>query len=120
MKNTLTKPNKPNNSRSLSHYRIAKKGSHKLQLLAISIFAIAIFSCMIITVNVSGSTTPKDKLYTTVQVEEGDSLWTIANQYCSLEYSDYNEYIKEVKDINGMNNDNIKKGSYIVVPYYHN
>lgn len=98
---------------------ITKKSTHKLQLLSLAILLIVIITCTLVSFNVSGSTKAKDKLYTTVLVEDGDSLWTIAKNYYSDEYIDYNEYIEEVKSINGMKNSNIKIGSYIIVPYYH-
>lgn len=99
--------------------RITKKSTHKLQLLSLAILLIVIITCTLVSFNVSGSTKAKDKLYTTVLVEDGDSLWTIAKNYYSDEYIDYNEYIEEVKSINGMKNSNIKTENYIIVPYYH-
>lgn len=71
-----------------------------------------------ITINVQGQTEPATKLYTTISVEEGDTLWDIAKGHYSNEYPDFNAYIDEVKQINGMKDDNIKKGSYLVIPYY--
>lgn len=60
----------------------------------------------------------REKYYTSVMVESGDTLWTLADEYASLEYRDYNAYIKEVKDLNHISSDDIHAGSYLILPYY--
>lgn len=58
------------------------------------------------------------KYYTTVQVHAGDSLWSIAEAYCTPEYRDMDRYIQEICDINGIPGDEIRPGSYLNIPYY--
>jgi LysM repeat protein len=58
------------------------------------------------------------KYYKSYYVETGDSLWSIAEEYISDEYSDINEYIAEVKQINHLKGDRVKQGSHICIPYY--
>lgn len=58
------------------------------------------------------------KYYTTVQVDAGDSLWSIAGEYITPEYGDMEHYIKEIKRINGLHGDQILQGSYLSIPYY--
>jgi len=58
------------------------------------------------------------KYFTTVYVESGDSLWSIASEYATEEYSDLNMYIDEVKQINNLKGIKLQHGSYICVPYY--
>ena len=60
----------------------------------------------------------REKLYTSVRVEEGDTLWSLANEYSSVEYKDNNSYIKEVKKLNHISDEVIHEGSYLVLPYY--
>ena len=60
----------------------------------------------------------KEKYYTSVMVEPGDSLWTLANEYRTEDFRDNNSYIKEVKKLNHMTSDQIHEGSYLVLPYY--
>ena len=60
----------------------------------------------------------KELYYTSVEVESGDTLWSIAEEYMSAEFDDVDDYIKEVKQINGLHSDTIHAGSYIMVPYY--
>lgn len=58
------------------------------------------------------------KYYTTVQVEAGDSLWTIAGEHITPEYDDMDDYIEEIKSINGISGNLIQQGSYLNIPYY--
>ena len=58
------------------------------------------------------------KYFTTVYVEAGDSLWSIANEYATEEYADLDMYIKEVRQINDLKGMQLQHGSYICVPYY--
>ena len=58
------------------------------------------------------------KYFTTVYVETGDSLWSIASEYATKEYSDLNVYIEEVKQLNGLKGTKLEHGTYICVPYY--
>lgn len=59
-----------------------------------------------------------NKYYTSIRVEAGDTLWTIAANYITDEYKDRNEYIEEVCYINHISQNEIHAGQYLVVPYY--
>jgi uncharacterized membrane protein YvbJ len=58
------------------------------------------------------------KLVTSVEIEKGDTLWSIASRYITEEYDDINDYIKELKNSNGLTSDTIHAGNFIIVPYY--
>lgn len=58
------------------------------------------------------------KQVTSVQIQKGDTLWSIASRYMSCEYEDLNEYIEEIMLSNGLTSDNIHAGNYIIIPYY--
>lgn len=59
------------------------------------------------------------KYYTSVQVEDGDSLWSIAEEYSDVDsYASYTDYIDEVKQINHISGDDIHAGEYLTIPYY--
>ncbi len=92
----------------------------KIWILGVSILAILlILSVGFITKTVTAkSSINKAKLVTSVEVQEGDTLWSIASNYISEEYSDMNDYIKEIKATNQISDNEIYKGSYIIVPYY--
>lgn len=53
-----------------------------------------------------------------VSIEEGDSLWSIAAEYYTEDFSSINAYISEIKRMNGLKTDTIYAGGYILVPQY--
>ncbi|MDE7251515.1 MAG: LysM peptidoglycan-binding domain-containing protein [Acetatifactor sp.] len=60
------------------------------------------------------------KYYTSVTVEAGDNLWSIANQYVDYhQYKDKDTYIEEVCSINNLDDAaEIRAGQRLIVPYY--
>lgn len=59
------------------------------------------------------------KYYTSIIIEYGDTLWSIAGNYIDEQY--YNstqEYISEVVSINRLRSEEIRAGQYLIVPYY--
>ena len=58
------------------------------------------------------------KYYTSVQVKQGDSLWSIASAHMIAECGDVEDYIDEIKELNHLDNDAIHAGEYLLVPYY--
>ena len=59
------------------------------------------------------------KMYTTVLVESGDTVWKIAEEKISAGYENISELVEEIGFINGLDgNYFIRSGSVIIVPYY--
>ena len=58
------------------------------------------------------------KYYKTICVESGDTLWDIAGEYVQNTRISRQEYIEELCKINGICEDEIYAGEYIVVVYY--
>lgn len=58
------------------------------------------------------------KYYTSVRIEAGDTLWTIADEYISDLNIDKQDYIAEICAINDICEDKIHAGDYVVVAYY--
>ena len=58
------------------------------------------------------------KYYTSIEVEAGDTLLTIADQYMTAGYKDKKTYVNEVMSINGLADSRIHAGEYLTVPYY--
>lgn len=61
--------------------------------------------------------------YKVVEVEEGDSLWSIAKDNMSSEpdssgFTDIYQYIHEIKKCNNMRSNQINAGCYLMIPYY--
>jgi len=60
------------------------------------------------------------KYYTSIQIKNGDTLWSIAKKYITDDYNNIQEYIDEVKSINQLGPDDIHSGQYLTIPYYSN
>ena len=56
--------------------------------------------------------------YTSVTVHSGDTLWSIADAYYTVECGDMRDYISEIKRLNHLSNDDIHSGCALVIPYY--
>jgi len=83
------------------------------------LFALLLLSVFFFSKTVTAQrSTERTKLVASVEVQKGDTLWSIATKYVSDEYDDMNEYIDEIKSSNGLSSDTIHVGNYIIVPYY--
>ena len=59
------------------------------------------------------------KYYTSIRIEKGDSLWSIADAYVRDSVLSKKEFIREVCRINQIDKDDVlKSGDYLVVVYY--
>jgi LysM repeat protein len=102
---------------SQNYYRANKK---RIWIIGAAILvAVVLFSVLSITKTVTAQREGnRAKLVTSIEVKNGDTLWSIASNFISDEYNDMNEYISEIKDSNGMASDDIRVGNFIIVPYY--
>lgn len=59
------------------------------------------------------------KYFTSVQIQAGDTLWSLADRYADdVHYASQDQYIAEVMEINHMTDEDIYAGNYLIVPYY--
>ena len=59
------------------------------------------------------------KYYKSIIVESGDTLWNLAEEFGALEhYASHQEYIEEVMQMNGLSDEQITTGQYIIIPYF--
>ncbi len=78
----------------------------------------AVFSLTAPSGYVNGSAGSRVKYYKSIQIEEGDTLSSIALEYISDEYPSMADYIEELKSMNGLADDTIHAGRNLVVAYY--
>ena len=99
------------------------KKRRQIQIIA-SLIGVVVLSIVTLTMSAGEINAVSDlsehtyKYFTTVYVETGDSLWSIASRYATDEYSDLNAYIEEIKQLNDLSGTHLQHGSYICVPYY--
>lgn len=91
-------------------------------VLILTITIISLVTLLILTlpkrIVVNAIDSNRTKTITSILIKEGDSLWSIAGQYMSEEYSDRHEYIEEIKKCNGITSDVIHEDQYLIVPHY--
>lgn len=86
-------------------------------------FAIVItMSCILgktlVMANEEESPVSCNRYYTTVKVEPGDTLWSIAQTYNQNSGMDIRDYIIELKRINQLLTDEIRAGEYLSIVYF--
>lgn len=90
-----------------------------LTLAAIFLTLIMAISYRAIISDAKGTEDVTYKYYTSIEVQYGDTLWSIAQAYCSEEYDSVDDYIYEVMKINHLQQESvIAAGSHLVVPYF--
>lgn len=58
--------------------------------------------------------------YTSILVQPGDTLLSIAQNYMSDDFSSISEYARYIQEINHMDNDLLVAGNHIVIPIDNN
>ena len=66
------------------------------------IFAVILIGNSIITFAGSRAEQPVHKYYTSVQLQKGDSLWSLADQYAASDRTSRAQFIDEVCELNGI------------------
>ena len=107
--------------------RIRKNKARRQREMQKNIILIIMTFCLIITASLSmnsffsnaSDSNTSYKYYKSITIENGDTLWSIAQEYMDDKYYDsINEYINEIKRMNTLNNDDITYGQHLIVPYY--
>ena len=112
--------------RELRSYRRKVKRQREIRrniLLAVAATLVLMIFVFSYHTLISAASTNTDnvsyKYFTSIQVEAGDTLWSIAEEYADEDhYASNKEYINEVKMMNKLKNDEIVSGQYLVIPYY--
>lgn len=60
------------------------------------------------------------KYYKSIEINKGDTLWSIAKNQTDGTSSEIIAYIKELKSINSLHTDDIHAGNFITISYYDN
>ena len=112
-----------------SERRIIKNRIRRRREMRKNFLILVMTVCLIITCSVALSgfrANAKDdssevsyKYYKSVFIQNDDTLWSLAERYMDGEHYDSTEdYIREVMRMNGLTDDTIRYGEYLIVPYY--
>ncbi len=59
------------------------------------------------------------RYYKSIEIQKGDTLWDIAEEYASdIYYDSTQDYVDELKEINNLTSDTIHSGRHLIVVYY--
>lgn len=106
-------------------YRVSKEGIMKKPLFFLSLGAAvgcAFFSIFIINVLAKEPARPEAvSYYTYIQIQPGDTLWSIAEAYTEGTDIAVEDYVKQLKQMNHLakDTDTIHVGNYLTVMYRH-
>lgn len=85
------------------------------KLIALSFILVVIVFVISIS-SIKGEVLPFEFEYEYIEIEQGDTLYSIANEYNDKDYYTNKEYVELVADINSINKNNIKVGERILIP----
>jgi len=117
MNNTVLNDLNRKSVRKVTDNRAKRKS---IRWIGITIIFIIVILTFIFTAKTATATNDSQRIkqVTSVRIEKGDTLWSIASRFMSCEYKDLNEYVEEIMSSNGLTSDQIHAGNYIIVPYY--
>ncbi len=87
-------------------------------LTAACIFIIALSVSTIFSRAQARSTEISCKYFTSIQIQPGDTLYSIASRYADGHYESVYDYMKEVCLTNHLTDDSLHAGDYLVIPYF--
>lgn len=108
--------------------KIAKRRQRQIEVrrnivfLTVSMAVVILASVLIISFSAQASDKSRPasyKYYTSIQIEQGDTLWSIANENMDpAHYESAAAYVNEIKIMNSLTSDKIVAGNYLIIPYY--
>lgn len=92
------------------------------KLIALIVFMVALFLLVLFVLpeRTAAADNASNSRYqiSSVLIEEGDTLWSLATEYYTDEFSSVADYLTEIKRMNGISSDTLYAGNYILIPQY--
>jgi cell division protein YceG involved in septum cleavage len=90
-----------------------------LQVAVLTLFLSLLLTGFVSLRNTAHASEPSapDRLYTSIRIQSGDTLWDIAVQY-KWSGQSIQSYIEDVKEMNHLSSDRITAGQYLMIYYY--
>lgn len=106
-------------NRSLDRrYRKVKAQKRLIAILIFITISAAILLGSSIHAFASSKSESLNKYYTSIRVEKGDTVWSLADKYNMGTDVTKQDYVDEVCQLNSLNDGKLTAGQYIVVVYY--
>ena len=84
-------------------------------VMLLSVLGIRFFGT---TAQADESNCKRERYYTSILIEFGDTLWSIAEKYTDPEYESVQDYVNELKFMNNLTTSDIYTGQYLTIAYY--
>ena len=85
--------------------------------IVVTVFLAILLACLSTKIKVNAAREQREKQISVICVKEGDTVWSIASEFYTDEYTDLNELVTEIMCCNGIS-EQIRIGQNIVVPHY--
>ena len=97
-------------------------GNEMKKYLVMFFVFVMVLSCFfgktLVMANAEENSVVYDRYYTNIEVQNGDTLWSIAKTYNKNSGMEIREYIREVKQMNRMISDDIEAGESLTIVYF--
>ena len=78
----------------------------------------ALFGNLLISAHEKRSEEPVNfKYYKSIEIQPGDTLWDIAEEYITEDYRSVSEYVMVLKEMNSLSTDDIQAGQNLMIAY---
>lgn len=112
---------KRRNYRNTQRKKVTKHRNkdNRLYVPALVIIIIICFSILMLNkTESSASNAPHLEMrYKSIEIQQGDSLWSIASEHYTDEWKSVQNYMEEIQQYNGITNGVIHAGNYLSLPY---
>ena len=100
--------------------KVVRRRKIALYLIAVAIIVVTVSTLLLCSMNAEAAPAETSvRYYTSVRVQDGDTLWKIADRYFTDECGSMRAYIREICLINHISGNDIHAGQYLTIPYYH-
>lgn len=100
--------------------KLTRKHWNRKLIISMILISLALTIAIIIPTKVAyaDQENKSTRLYKTIEIKSGDSLWSIAADNYTDECESMTDYIYLIKTCNSLYDDNITAGCHLIVPYY--
>lgn len=96
--------------------RRAQKRTRKAFIVMLTFAFITVLSgCFGGMLTSAHNNTNEEICYVSIEIQPGDTLWDIAEEYMPDEYGSVKEYVSELKKLNGLTSSDIQSEHYLLV-----
>lgn len=102
---------------------VQEKEIKKMLVLCIAAVFIIFAACALsgsLLISAHGSRTDEPvnfKYFKSIEIQQGDTLWDIAEKYITEDYKSVSDYVIVLKEMNSLSSDDIQAGQNLMIAY---